>query len=232
MKQFTLVLILLYTSFLSRAQLTFSADTAYFNGFRKYDYENCHSLIRIKNTDAINSISCNWQKTNELFLNGWSGLFLTVNNIDFPYNSIPHTFTLAPGDSTSIIVYMKSQLNADDGCSDVELTLTSSGLPSSKNLLFRYCTFATSIDENSMQDQILISPNPIMKNIHIRSAKHNIDHINLSSITGMLIETFGNIPTSNEFDITPSNNIEPGFYVLTIFDTNNQAIGIHKLIKN
>lgn len=231
MQKFFVTTLFVIASIVCNAQLTLSADTAFYNGFNKAKFDYCYSIIWIKNTDLVNPINCTWQKTNENFLTGWSGSALTADNIDYPYQSTPNTITLAPGDSSYFTVFMKTLPTSLDGCSDITLTLTSIGLPAPKNIVFQYCTWPTSVNEIESDEMAIVYPNPFQENIHIQTNFHSIHSIQLFNLMGQLIEEFKQISSANNIELNPSIELAPGNYLIKFLDQDNHVIGKSKLIK-
>ena len=158
-------LILSVIGFNAVAQFTVTADTIVYDGFPKggSDLKKCY----ITNTNTVDSITINWNKTGDYFLTGWSGVSICDQIQCYGYDGAVHSFKLGPGKIGFLDVSMATTNTAVDGCSLSTVRLAQVGSSNTKDILFKYCFWPTSTKDFEANNIVTIYPNPASDYVNI-----------------------------------------------------------------
>ena len=231
MKKGLLFLLFTVIGFSSFAQFLVSSDTVYISGFPKTDI-SAHKADTIYNTSNMDSLHLTWYKVSDNLLPGWSGIGICDWENCYQFDGSAHTASLAPGAKNIIYVDMKAAPTASDGCSYATLRLTQSGgAMTTKDIVYKYCTWATAVKEVDAANFVTIYPNPASSFVNISINNDKITNVNILNVVGRKVARFDvSANTPNPIRIS-LDNVADGMYLLQFTDANGKQLGVRRVTK-
>lgn len=214
------------------AQFTVWQDTVYYNGFPKDNIAR-HKADTVYNTSAVDTLSVTWSKVSDNFLTGWSGSSICDWNTCETYSSGFVTAKLNPGSKGVIYPDVKALSTAADGCSYVTIRLTQNGGSGmTKDLVYKYCSWPTSVKEVDPSNFVTIYPNPASNFINITINNDKITNLNILNVVGRKVAKFDVTPNTPNPIRIGLDNVADGVYLLQFTDASGKQLGVKRVTKN
>lgn len=232
MKKGLFFLLLLSVVFSSAfAQMTVWKDTVVYTGFPKTNIGKYKSDT-IYNGNTVDSMEVSWYKSSDNLLTGWSGVGICDINNCYTYDGATHSFKLPPSGKGIMYVDMKAEPTAADGCSYVTIRLSEVGTINSKDIVYKYCAWATQVKDLENNNLVTIYPNPASSFINISINDKKITTLNIVNVVGRKVAKFDiDNSTPNPIRI-PLEGVADGVYLLQFADANGKLLGVRRVTKN
>ena len=229
MKKIIYTLLLLSFGLSSYAQFSVTADSVVKEGVAKGIAE--HVKCYVTNTSTTDSITIKWNKTSETLLSGWSGVSLCDNIQCYGYDNTPHSFKLAPGAQGFLEVSLTSVSSAADGCNLTNVRFTQVGGTTTKDVLYKICSWPNSTKDFENNDIVNIYPNPASDYVNITFNDKKITSVNVMNVIGRKVAKFDvDASKSNQYRV-PLSNVADGIYILQFADVNGKIMGVRRVTK-
>lgn len=231
MKKGLLLLGVLFLGLHAFAQMTVWKDTVVYTGFPKTDIAK-YKADTIYNGSALDSMEVSWFKSSDNFLTGWSGVGICDIANCYSYDGSSHSFKLPPNGKGILYVDMKASPTAADGCSYATIRLAEVGTMNTKDIVYKYCAWATAVKDLDASNMVAIYPNPASSFIHIGLNDKRISSLNVLNVVGRRVAHFDiDGGTPNPIRI-PLENVADGVYLLQFADANGKLLGVRRVTKN
>jgi len=213
------------------AQMTVWKDTVIYTGFPKTDAAK-YKADTIYNGNMADSMEVSWYKSSDNFLTGWSGVGICDIITCYSYDGSTHSFKLPPGGKGILYVDMKATTTAADGCSYVTVRLNEVGTMNTKDIVYKYCAWATQVKDLESNNLVTIYPNPASSFINISINDKKITTLNILNVVGRKVAKFDiDNSTPNPIRI-PLEGVADGVYLLQFADANGKLLGVRRVTKN
>lgn len=215
----------------SFAQMSVWKDTVVFSGFPKNNV-GYYKTDTIYNGSAIDSMEVSWYKASDNLLTGWTGVGICDINNCYTYDNGTHSFKLPPNGKGLLYVDMKAAPTAADGCSYATIRLSEVGTMNTKDVVYKYCAWATAVKDVDGANMVTIYPNPASSFINIGLNDKRISSLNVLNVVGRRVAHFDiDASTPNPIRI-PLENVADGVYLLQFADANGKLLGVRRVTKN
>jgi hypothetical protein len=227
---FTLCMVLGLGAF---AQFTVWKDTVFYNGFPK-DGTTKYKADTIYNSSSVDSVHFTWTKVSENLLTGWTGIGVCdwSNCQTWSGAGNLQTTGLAAGGKGIIYVDMSAASTAADGCSYTTLRISHIGSAYSKDIVYKYCNWPTSVKDADPANFVTIYPNPASSFINISINNDKITTLNVLNVVGRKVAKFDVTPNTPNPIRIGLDNVADGVYLLQFTDAAGKQLGVKRVTKN
>ncbi|MBL7764752.1 MAG: T9SS type A sorting domain-containing protein [Chitinophagaceae bacterium] len=223
---FSLALIMFAAS--SFAQFTIWKDTVVYDGFPKTGVAK-YKADSVFNTTS-SPLTVTWNKTSDNLLSGWTGTGICDNATCFGYDNTPHNMVIPANSAGYIYVDMSAATTAADGCSYATIRVTDGGMLS-KDMVYKYCTWPTNVNDLDNGNIVSIYPNPASNFVNININDKSIRNIQVVNVIGRKVAKFEVDANKNQSMHIPLDNVADGIYLLQFTNVQGKLVGVRRVTK-
>ena len=106
------------------------------------------------------------------------------------------------------------------------------GAGTTKDIVYKYCSWPTSVKELDPANFVTIYPNPASNFINITINNDKISNLNVLNVVGRKVAKFEVTPNTPNPIRIPLDNVADGVYLLQFTDADGKQLGVKRVTKN